>query len=146
MESTGTGRSRNGSTVDNRSDPGNHRAFGVHPGSWPSLVRKDLAGYQLRRRKNAQAGLGVTTSLIGLGALAARGGAAGAKHWIVPAEKAAQVEQKLKNTSTGALTVGAGIGGIAGLNSASVAHEEAKKLPTKKQHISSQKSAFGVKS
>jgi hypothetical protein len=97
---------------------------------------------QLRRRKRVQARLTTTGALIGLGALGARGGGA------IAARRGAsgvRLAHRLDSATTNALTIGAGVGGVAGLNSASISRAEGrvrKNLDPKEHTVS--KSAFGV--
>jgi len=99
------------------------------------MSTSDLAAIQ--RRKRVQARLTTGGALIGLGALGARGAQGVA---LRRGEQGARVARRLESLTTNALTVGAGVGGVAGLNSAAISRAEGRQPVRKSQGVS----AFGV--
>lgn len=102
--------------------------FGI-PLAGPDLVSK-ISDRQLRHRKNVQAGLSTATATIGIAALGSKSGAA-----LLRRRGSLRAAQKLESHTTGLLTGGAGLGGVAGFNSASISRAEAKRPTYKPQHI-----------
>lgn len=100
------------------------------------VVKRDMSQAQLAHRKRIQAGISVTGSTLGLTALGLRGGAAVVPRVAAklgkPALKAQNISAKMKEASTGALTVGAGVGGVGGFNFAAIQRAEGKKKPVAK--------------
>lgn len=97
---------------------------------------------KLARRKKEQAVVGTTGALIGLGALAAKGGK-GALTKLKPSSRTAQIASHLDTATSQALVVGAGVGGLGGLNGAAISRQEANRVKVKKG-ASMTTSAFGV--
>lgn len=100
----------------------------------------------LAHKKRVQAGFSLTAAGLGLGALATKGGGAGARQLLRRAPKVAtrmrlrpHVPDVLDRTSLGLVTTGAGVGGISGINFAALQRAEAKKEDPRVI-----KSAFGV--
>lgn len=99
-------------------------------------VLKALTDQQLAHRKRVQAGLSVATATLGLTALATKGGAglvrqAAKKAPQAKALKLKRVADKMDSHNSALLTTGAGLGGIAGFNSASISRKEADEIPKK---------------
>ena len=104
-----------------------HQHLSPHPEPAPGPVRKDavLNPGQLRRRQRLQGHYASAGATLGLVALGAKGGAAGARRWIEPAESGARIADNLERHTTTALTAGAGLGALAGFNSARISRSEA---------------------
>jgi len=95
---------------------------------------------QLKQRKRVQARLTTTGALIGLGALGARGSSALARR----STNGPKLAERLDRLTTNTLTVGAGLGGVAGLNSAAISRQEGRDRRKKPMTLPIAKSAFGV--
>lgn len=93
-------------------------AFGVERDD----IAKAMSDTQLRHRKRIQAGLSTAGALVGLSALGAKG--------VKAASSSAKLGAKIDSGVNNALVAGAGIGGAAGLNSASILRAEGKKKPS----------------
>lgn len=98
-------------------------AFGVEHVSGISK----MSNTELRHRKRVQAGLSTAGAVVGLSALGAKGVKVGTGKYLKPAAKAVKINTKIDNGVNNALVVGGGIGGAAGLNSASISRAESKK-------------------
>jgi len=104
-----------------------------------------MSNKELANRKKVVGAAAITTSTLGLGALAAKGGAAGflkagkvasAAGNASRAVKAEKVAHHLNRGATGALFGASGVGGAAGYNFASVQRAEARRRAPKLEEAS----------
>lgn len=91
-----------------------------------------LSDAQLRRRQSHQAKLTMVGATIGVAALGAKGGASVVRRAVKPVARGEKIASGIERHQTGMLTLGAGIGGVGGFNSASIYRAESKK---RQQHI-----------
>lgn len=102
----------------------------------------DRVDADIAHRKRTQARLTEAGAVIGLGALAARGGGMAARRVLKPTAKAVSVQRKINAGTNVALAVGGGVGGASGLYSARTTRMEAAK-ELRKQPVAVQKGLGG---